>query len=123
MSSYRGEGFNLPVLEAMACGLPVVVTSGGATDDFCDSLTGWKIDSAPTAVGDQIYGMKTQKEAYLLEPSRRHLQSILKSVYLNPGEVEKKGAQSRIKAENWTWDRSVDVILGELQTISGVDLR
>lgn len=31
---YRGEGFCLPVLEALACGLPAVVTAGGATDDF-----------------------------------------------------------------------------------------
>ena len=35
VSAYRGEGFNLPVLEAIACGTPVVVTDGGATDDFC----------------------------------------------------------------------------------------
>jgi len=37
VSPYRGEGFNLPVLEAIACGTPVVVTAGGATDDFCTS--------------------------------------------------------------------------------------
>ena len=35
VSPYRAEGFNLPVLEAMACGIPVIVTSGGSTDDFC----------------------------------------------------------------------------------------
>ncbi|NBV86076.1 MAG: glycosyltransferase, partial [Verrucomicrobia bacterium] len=34
VSPYRAEGFNLPVLEAMACGLKVIVTEGGATDDF-----------------------------------------------------------------------------------------
>ena len=35
VSPYRAEGFNLPVLEAMACGTPAIVTAGGATDDFC----------------------------------------------------------------------------------------
>ena len=27
----------MPVLEAAACGLPLVITSGGATDDFTDA--------------------------------------------------------------------------------------
>ena len=33
---YRGEGFGLPILEAMACGIPAIVTNGGACLDFCD---------------------------------------------------------------------------------------
>jgi glycosyltransferase involved in cell wall biosynthesis len=36
VAPYRAEGFNLPVLEAIACGVPTIVTAGGATDDYCD---------------------------------------------------------------------------------------
>jgi len=45
LSPYRAEGFNLPVIEAIACGTKVIVTEGGATDDFCDANTSIKIPS------------------------------------------------------------------------------
>ncbi len=47
VSSYRAEGFNLPVLEALACGTPVIVTAGGATDDFCPNGLATKVRSRP----------------------------------------------------------------------------
>jgi len=34
VTPYGAEGFNLPALEAEACGLPVIATTGGPTDDF-----------------------------------------------------------------------------------------
>lgn len=45
VSPYRAEGFNLPVLEALACGTPVIVSSGGATDDFA---SGDLVEKIPT---------------------------------------------------------------------------
>lgn len=46
VSPYRAEGFNLPPLEAAACGTPVIVTAGGATDDYCHRSFALKIASA-----------------------------------------------------------------------------
>ena len=43
VSPYRAEGFNLPVIEAIACGTPVIVTAGGATDDFCEARTSLQV--------------------------------------------------------------------------------
>lgn len=45
LSPYRAEGFNLPVLEAVACGLPVIVTEGGACDDFVGPGLGLRVRS------------------------------------------------------------------------------
>ena len=44
MCSY-GEGFGLPLIEAQACGIPVVTTDGSAMPELCG--TGWLVSGTP----------------------------------------------------------------------------
>jgi glycosyltransferase involved in cell wall biosynthesis len=37
VSPYLAEGFNIPVLEATACGIPSIIPKGGSTDDFTNT--------------------------------------------------------------------------------------
>lgn len=52
VSPYRAEGFNMPVLEAMACGTPVITSAGGATDDFCPDGLALRLPSRPGTRAD-----------------------------------------------------------------------
>lgn len=56
VSPYRAEGFNLPVLEAIACGTPAVVTDGGATDDFCRPGVALRVESDAGSRDDRASG-------------------------------------------------------------------
>ena len=40
---FRAEGFCLPLLEAMACGVPSLLPRFGAPLDFCDARTAWLV--------------------------------------------------------------------------------
>ena len=40
----RGEGFGLPIAEAMLSGLPVIATGYGGHMDFCDAENTWLVD-------------------------------------------------------------------------------
>ena len=62
ISSYRAEGFNIPVLEATACGVNVIVTDGGSTDDFVLNDQTTKIKSVRT------YLDNNDQTSYYLEP-------------------------------------------------------
>ena len=54
VSPYSAEGFNMPVLEAVACGLPVVVTKGGPTDDFVPAGSGLFVASRLVAASEGL---------------------------------------------------------------------
>ena len=56
MSLSRGEGLDLPTLQAMACGVPVIHTNFGATKDYLTPETGFPIQYTYTIVEGMNHG-------------------------------------------------------------------
>ncbi|MEN6294910.1 MAG: glycosyltransferase [Chloroherpetonaceae bacterium] len=123
VSPYRGEGFSLPTLEAMACGLPVVVTNGGATEDFVLDEFSWKIEAGLKSIGNVLDGKQLTDEAFLLEPDAEDFEEILKSIYKTPSVRLSKGLQASAYARKfWNWKRSTLKLLSLLDELCSTSL-
>jgi glycosyltransferase involved in cell wall biosynthesis len=102
---YRGEGFGMPILEAMACGLPAIVTNGGACLDFCNEQNSILVDADKVYYKDRKVGDdETVDYPWLFEPSIEDLKNKMKLVYNNFDLINKLGTRARKDAnENFTW--------------------
>jgi glycosyltransferase involved in cell wall biosynthesis len=120
VAPYRGEGFGLPILEAMACGVPTIATRGGASDDFTTKDTTIHIDAKPISLGKNYGGLELVDEAFLLEPDEQQVGAAMRRIYENPKLAQTMSAKSAENARDWTWERGAERALGRLEALAKV---
>jgi glycosyltransferase involved in cell wall biosynthesis len=116
---YRGEGFGLPAIEAMACGLPLIVTAGGATDDFVRDEFAWRIPAVRKIFGLEAGGMKLVQPGWLLEPDLAALGEIMRSAFADPAAARERGRLASEHArQNWSWKNSATIAAQRLRELT-----
>ena len=109
VSTYRAEGFNLPVLEAIACGTPVVVTDRGATDDFCSPDVATRIRSTPGTLDDANGGRVARYQEPDLDAAVHALDELASGRGLVRGPAF--SSASRALAHRLSWQTPVQELL------------
>jgi predicted O-linked N-acetylglucosamine transferase (SPINDLY family) len=112
VSPYRAEGFNLPVLEAIACGLRTLVTKGGATDEFfhpsiCTGIKSALVD--PSQTGVPVKGL-------YLEPDFDDLRQRMAELVLagSVGALPRRVTLSSEALSRWSWPGATQTLMKEL---------
>ncbi len=109
----RGEGWDMPLMEAMACGLPSIATDWGAHQDFAHDGISYRL---------QIRGLVPaetrgpwEKGSRWADPDPDHLAHLFRHVFEHREEAAAKGTRAAAEmAERWTWDRAARRIADRL---------
>jgi len=117
---YRAEGFGLPIAEAMACGLPTIVTGEGSARDFTSEQTSLYIRSVKEYfVENRVSQFETANTPYWYVPDMNHLGQLMRVAYENQNAVKLMGAlAAETIVKTHTWKHGAEVIAQRIRSLN-----
>jgi GT2 family glycosyltransferase len=116
VSAGRGEGWDMPLMEAMACGLPCIATDWGAHTEFVHGGISYPLRIRGLLPADAR--APYYKGFRWSDPDPEHLAHLLRHVAENRAEARDKGARAAAEmAARWTWAEASRRIAARLDAI------
>jgi glycosyltransferase involved in cell wall biosynthesis len=112
----RGEGWNMPLTEAMACGVPAIATAWGGQMEFLSEEVAYLLRTRGTipAVAKCPY----YDGFSWADPDPEHLGALLRHVVEHRDEAAAKGRRAaEAMRTQWTWHHAADRIRARLEAI------
>lgn len=92
----RGEGWGRPLMEAMACGLPVIAPTFGGQSAFMNSDNAYIVDHTVVPVSPEVAEQYPKFAGHnWAEPLLSHLRQLMRQVYSQPSQSRATGARAR----------------------------
>jgi glycosyltransferase involved in cell wall biosynthesis len=87
----------LHLIEAMACGRPIVSAAFSGLTAFFDESVGYPVEYKLVPVRNEIYN------GHWAEPDAESMVAQIRRVYADRAEAARLGAASAARAKNFTW--------------------
>jgi glycosyltransferase involved in cell wall biosynthesis len=115
----RGEGWGLPILEAMASELPCIVTDYSGLKEFAneDNCFLVRVESMVPVNDPKQYEVRFEWGEWA-QPDLAHLRSLMRFVYENRGIALNKAKRAREEAVRlWSWDRAAQTAMAHIREL------